>query len=318
MERINIVISINDKTGDYSRHTGVLLISIFKHTNSNICIHLLHDDTLSDDNKMKFIEIANLFKQEIRFYLVELDKKIANISGLERVSKATLFRLYAGEVLNLDKCIYLDSDIIVTIDIRCLWKIFNDDILIGGVLDSIDYRKVIKRVNIYKKLNFDSDKYINAGVLLLNLKRLKMCNKDLTMCIDFLIKYKDLPAADQDAINYCYKDDITLLDNKYNIVVNEYFTYHINKYSEKSRYIWHFAGFNKPWNSIIYPVDKLYWKYLLESPWCTDKKQIINYIQNINKFTTLENVILDRKIGSKRLFIKNFFVRMYKLLFYNK
>ena len=55
---IHIGFGLHDKDGHYSVWVGTVMQSILEHTDSRICFHILHDETLSSDNKYKLEKVA--------------------------------------------------------------------------------------------------------------------------------------------------------------------------------------------------------------------------------------------------------------------
>ena len=113
------------------------MLSLFENTNSPVTVHILHDDTLTDDNRDKFIYLAGRYSQAVKFYnvekicpdklsaFVELTPEIKNT----HVSVGTLYRLLVPQIIlsDIEKIIYLDSDLIVNLDIKELWQIDLDE-----------------------------------------------------------------------------------------------------------------------------------------------------------------------------------------------
>ena len=101
-------------------------------------------------------------------------------------SPYTLIRLFADLVKGMpDKILYLDADVLFNRDIILLYK------------TSVDGYEYAAACDHYGKYLVKSD-YINAGVLLLNLKEIKKTG--LFQKARALIKAKKLPFADQSAI----------------------------------------------------------------------------------------------------------------------
>lgn len=50
---IHIGFGLHDKDGHYSAWVGTVMQSILEHTDSRICFHILHDETLSSDNTLE-------------------------------------------------------------------------------------------------------------------------------------------------------------------------------------------------------------------------------------------------------------------------
>jgi len=56
---IHVCYGIYDDTGRYSKFTGMSILSMFENTRTEVTVHLLHDDTLTDDNRDKFSNFAD-------------------------------------------------------------------------------------------------------------------------------------------------------------------------------------------------------------------------------------------------------------------
>ena len=124
---IHVCFGVYDKDGRYSKFTGTAIASIFDNTTSEVTVHILHDNTMTLANYEKFVYLAGKYGQHIKFYNVEkiCAEKISRIISMipaiktARVSIGALFRLLIHDVIPIDvkKIIYLDSDIIVNLDV---------------------------------------------------------------------------------------------------------------------------------------------------------------------------------------------------------
>lgn len=78
--------------------------------------------------------------------------------------------------------------------------------------------------------------------------------------------------------------------------------------------IYHFAGIGKPWNGIYNEYDKLYWKYLILSPW-GEKENIIKYISlmDLEKYP-LEFMMEKQMVYSKKKFVLEFLKKLRRLI----
>lgn len=116
-------------------------------------------------------------------------------------SPYTLLRLLADVVEDIpDKILYLDTDIL-----------FNGEITDLYDLDIGKYEYAAARDHYGKFLLHPN--YINAGVLLLNLEKIRQTG--MLVRSRALIQYKKLPFADQSAIFRC-KKKIKILSGRYN------------------------------------------------------------------------------------------------------
>ena len=67
---VHISYAMTDKYGSYSKYIGASMCSLFEHTDAWVTVHLLHDDTLTEQNRKYFIELSRNYGQQIFFYNV--------------------------------------------------------------------------------------------------------------------------------------------------------------------------------------------------------------------------------------------------------
>lgn len=280
---IHIALAFCDPKGTYTRHAAVTLASIFEHTKSPVCVHILHDDTLTDVNRKALLELAGSYSQKLKFYDVsslfaekKLDVSKLTIDGM----KGTLFRLFMPDVLDVDKVIYLDCDIVVMLDISELWNVQMGDKAIAAVRDvwALDYhdgKPVPWRLGkVWDLFGVAHDAYFNAGVLLMNLEKIRRKYDFFKSVESFYAQFrKCITLADQDCLNWLFANDKLLIDEKFNhIRVNNITADGVDGS------IWHMAGGSaKPWTIYTRPfVDDLYWKYLCKTPFCRSEDELIH------------------------------------------
>lgn len=54
---IHVAFCVNDANGSYVRHTAATIASIFENTKDKVTVHLIHDETLTDENKDRLLEV---------------------------------------------------------------------------------------------------------------------------------------------------------------------------------------------------------------------------------------------------------------------
>lgn len=191
------------------------------------------------------------------------------------INITTYYRLLLPNILEgIDKVLYLDCDVIINSSICNLW---NNDIskyAIAGVRDRIN-----NSIRLYNRLKYDIKlEYINAGVLLINLKKWREENifeKALSIAVTSPAILKN---HDQDIINILFCNSKKILNFKYNLL--EYYLYtedwlYLDRkyYPEiieacKNPVIVHFCMPQKPWHiECINPYKELYYKYRKMTPW---------------------------------------------------
>lgn len=132
------------------------------------------------------------------------------------LSIATYYRLVISDILReYPKCIYLDGDILILKDLTELYKEDIEQFYIGGVKAWNMYRQSGLTDSLQKELNIPVvNSYINAGVLLFNLKKIREDGLK-----EKFLEYVDrgLLYEDQDILNMCCYPSLKHLPERYNI-----------------------------------------------------------------------------------------------------
>lgn len=189
------------------------------------------------------------------------------------VTKATFYRLLLSEMLPLNKCLYLDSDIIVNIDLQELYVTDMKTEYVAGVRDLwVDLLTEIDREQRRKRTGISSmDQYINAGVLLMNLDSIR--KDDITEAFYEHMKINYL-FEDQDIINVCCYEHIKRLPAKWNLFtlfmgqLDELQKHGTDentiKYMKEKKGIIHYATpFIRPWESERFLCNDIWWNYAI-------------------------------------------------------
>ncbi len=196
--------------------------------------------------------------------------------GHPHLTKPCFYRLSLPDLLNEDKCIYLDVDIIVKRDLSELFDLLQEDQLVAGVKAASYYWPPDSFKERAKKLmipRFDS--YVNSGVLVLNLSLMRKMGT-----ASRFEKLLDHDWDDQDIINSACYGNIEILPPKYNSMTKYSNDDHDSYRSVRYPYLklvyteeeWkeacedpqiiHYADWRKPWNDLSVPFAALWWQYL--------------------------------------------------------
>ncbi len=224
----------------------------------NYRVIVLHQG-LAEENikKLKTHEKENL-KIDFDYLKNNLESITDNMSNRLRCDYFTLtiyFRLFIPELFpQYDKGIYIDSDVVVNADIAELFNIDIGDNIIGACRD-LSIADVPPLV-AYTENAVGSGKgeYINSGVLLMNLKKMRELKFDEHF-LNLLTAYHfDTIAPDQDYINAVCNGKIHYLDETWDAMPGS------RGLPEKPKLV-HYNLFSKPWcyDGIEFADD--FWHY---------------------------------------------------------
>ena len=225
---IHICFGLHDADGKYSKFVGTALASVFENTKSEVTAHILHDNTLTEDNRKKISELAEKYKQsaqfhnvtelcpdEINFMVEKLPEKIK-----ARFSIGSFYRLLIKKIIDVEKIIYVNADIIANLDIAELWQQDLKDYPLAAVpeieaaLNRMNKNKFMLNKGIVK-----ADNYFNAGVIVLDLTKIdETFFKD---GVQWLAENPDSESPCQDILNFLFSENYCKLMLKFNSLVEE-------------------------------------------------------------------------------------------------
>lgn len=257
---INVCISSDDK---YSKYAGVLIASILHNAKSEDYLNFyILDNEITQENQTLVNSLKKIKDCSINFIKVDENdfSEYKKVKTHDYITINTYYRLKLATILpEVDKIIYLDCDMVVNCSLEELFNFDLKDNCAGGALD-IAYR----RMNRKTKLPFNN-RYINAGMLLLDLKKIRengMEEKFSTYAVEHA---HEIFCGDQEIINVVLMNNISAIPPKWNVQVSNF--------SNRSNYtkhpcIIHYVSYQKPW---IYAswnyFNELYLKYQQMTPW---------------------------------------------------
>ena len=264
MKTVNICMAIHDEKGTYSKYAGVVMMSLLEHTDVSVHFHILTDKTLTNRNCVNLQQVAKPFGADVTFYFVDLSDLHYDLDRVKRFTVGTLFRLKMMEVLPdaLERVLYLDADLVITMDVS---KIFSFDM--GENLLAACRDLTLREWNstVVQEGSVPLDEYVNAGVVLWNLKGIRAHGIRLFEESNaFLEKHPKASLGDQDALNVIFRGRIAYLPEECN-----YPTVLTRKYQEeKHACIYHYQG-DVPRDTDEFMIDCLFQSYLKRTPWWT-------------------------------------------------
>ena len=131
-----------------------------------------------------------------------------------------------------------------------------------------------KRMKYYESHGIVLDKYFNSGVLLLNLKEMRQHSRPfLKTVLNYLSSNPNLLYPDQDLLNWFTNGNYILLDKKYDV-----FSWWDDAIEYTNDCIIHYT-IGKPWKKYNGDIDDFYWDYLIDTPWCENKRYLVKCIR---------------------------------------
>jgi lipopolysaccharide biosynthesis glycosyltransferase len=220
---------------------------------------VLYQDLGADNiSRLQALQTEN-FKIElmpIRANMEALDDRMSNRLRCDYFTLTIYFRLFIPSMFpQYDKGIYIDSDVVLTDDIAKLFDIDIGENYIGACndLSIADIPPLVAYTE--KAVGVNAKEYINSGVLLMNLK--KMRDDDLEgHFLSLLNKYHfDSIAPDQDYLNAMCNGKIYYLEEKWDTMPND------AKPMLTETSLIHYNLFSKPWCYDGIQYEEQFWNY---------------------------------------------------------
>ena len=274
---IPIILSSDD---NYAKYLSVTLVSILANGEKDTFydVYVLMATNFSDANNQMIQKDANAYSNN-KINFIDMKNAFSSLDvKRKRLNVPTFYRLNAAEILpkNYDKCLYFDVDIIVNTDLKELFNTEMGNNIIAGVRDNgtkIDARYWVEKF-VNKKWKIpDYKSYVNAGVLILNLKKIR--EENLTKVFNDEAN-NNYSFADQDVVNKVCYGRITILPLKYNLMTifdyRKFWLFYKSFWSKDEIYkayenpkVIHFCVTWKPWFRPKARLAKYWWKYAAKS-----------------------------------------------------
>ena len=260
---------------NYLVHAATLMRSILEHHRQHTLIfHLLTmDERVPKDDKLKqFIQTTASEKVAYQIHLIdEQHPLIQSIpDGCAIQNRSAFLRYLAPSIINADKLLYLDCDMLVLEDLEPLFSQKMGDKIFAVVSDLFGSSRAFAK-------GFGLQ-YFNSGMLLFNIPAWK-ANDCLEKVLAFTRgRFTELFAGkkhygDQDILNIVFQGQVQYVHPKYNAVNPLFlrrcdFRGKIFAEAHDQPVIVHFAGGAKPWNTWdIHPLADKYRQYRQATPW---------------------------------------------------
>ena len=205
--KVHIMVSLNNK---YIYPLIVSITSALINSNINkttLIYHILCSKQLRKKNINKLKSLLQIFPTNLEMIFYNMGDAFIKFKN-QKFSQVTYYRLLSPIFIPLKRIIYLDSDTLIFHDLFEMFQLSFKDNYVLGFLDilsgAVDY------------LGLKSEKYINAGIILINLEKIRKDRKHYEL-LYMALNHKNLKHHDQTIINYVLYPNIGVLPCKYGI-----------------------------------------------------------------------------------------------------
>ena len=246
---------------DYVKYLAVSLKSLMANANKRLYkydIHILNGG-ITEVSKGA---ISNLIDdpKTFRIFFDDVSQAYENIKQnlpiRDYYSINTYFRFFIPtEFPQYDKAIYIDGD---TVLLKSISKLYNHSVknyYLAAVEDRVVSQTPLFQEYTKKSLGIDSVHYFNAGVLLMNTKKLREINI-LNKFVELAQVHAFKVAQDQDYFNVLCKGHVKYLSFKYNCQ-----TFKDIPLNDQNIVLIHYNLGKKPWNDSYMPLGRYFWHY---------------------------------------------------------
>lgn len=274
---VPIVMASNDYFAPYA---GATILSIMESSSDeqNYDIVIMGTGITKDSKNLLNSLVRGKKNFSIRVFDVENMLNDFSLSTEDHISKDTYSRFLIPIIFSkYSKVLYLDGDLIVKADVQEIFDINLGNKIIGAVRD-IGYislynggnKEVVEAADNILKLE-DPYSYFNAGVLVINVKRLSEKYPGYEL-MEHASKHK-YRYMDQDVLNELFQNEKIILGMEWNVMhylkghrealINEWMPKQFQKeymIARENPKIVHYAGNIKPWTDLYEDLGGEFWK----------------------------------------------------------
>ena len=244
----------------------VMLCSLLINNDCEIHVYLLASE-LPDEAIDELESYLKKISPKCFLYPIRVEKNVfADLPMMGHFSVETYYRILVLKVLpeSVDRAFFFDADLLITDNIQDFYnQDFNDNLIIACK----DFTISGKELEHYKKLGLpDFYTYINAGMLLYNIKEIRKRYPWETI-LKFIAEKKDtIKWLDQDIVNMLFHESIRVCEHFYNIQVPNVASRAEEFLFRKTAKIIHYCSYRKPWDSTYAGImSDIWWSYAVKA-----------------------------------------------------
>jgi len=189
-----------------------------------------------------------------------LEKVKSHFKNVYHFSIVTYYRLFIASLFpEYERIVYLDCDLVVLGDVSRLYHVPMGANILAAAPEQFVRSTPAFRHYADAALGVDPDEYVNAGVLVINLREFRR-NRIEEKFVELITQYDfDLLDPDQAYLNYLCRGKIFTLPNGWNKEP-------MPLVCEGEKNIVHYALYKKPWQYDDVIDGEFFWHYAEKSP----------------------------------------------------
>lgn len=196
--------------------TSVAILSMLmsKKKETNYTFHIVVSQNFRKES-FEYLERIKSLQNDFSYEIHYIDSSVLDSRKIttRHVTSSTYYRLVLADVIEDDKCMYHDGDILVFDDLTEMFDIEIENYYVAGIKAIMKHQDTKENREAISKWKFSSfDNYIFAGDLIFNLKKIREDNL-IQQFVEHI--HKGYPSEDQDVINMCCYGRIKFLPLRY-------------------------------------------------------------------------------------------------------
>ncbi len=197
---------------NYTYPTLVAITSLMENSkkDTHYDIYIMTPGEFAEENSKKLLNLQDKYDNRCKISLIDMKDRYKDANDRGHITTPTYYRLSLSLLLpSVDKIIYLDGDTLIFEDLTDMLDLDMEGLYYRGFLDG--------NVHGSKAFDVENDHYICAGVMLINLEKLRQDNMEEKFEA-FIKRNNDrLVQHDQTVINVVCAQNNDILPAKYGI-----------------------------------------------------------------------------------------------------
>ena len=239
---------------------------LLQHIGQPMEFHLACDG-IDEADRLRLADFERLYRN-VRVHVYQATAALNKLNSISskappRLNRSVLLRILLPHLVpsHIKRLVYMDVDMLCLNPIDELWQINID----GQAVAAVPYPDHAG-VQMCRRLGMSSERYCNAGMLLINIPAWRAQSLTTKVAEYFQLHTERLRMLEQDALNCVLDGDFIELDSKFNHMVEPNSPL-MCKYSGQEC-ILHFVNEAKAWTIGCIPeIYDLYWSYVRRSLW---------------------------------------------------